>query len=244
MSSAVIVVPCYNAAKRIDLEKFRVFSRAGYSQQFLFVDDGSTDGTSRILENLRDHDPQHFAVHVLPKNYGKAEAVRMGLLPAFKTNPDYVGYWDADLATPLDTIPTFCELLDARPDPKMVFGARVLMAGRAVKRSLLRHYLGRVFATATSLTLGFSIYDSQCGAKLFRVLAATISLFQQPFMTRWLLDIEILARLIQTRRGTNLKKVEDVVYEFPLCEWCDVVGSKVKAWDFLRALCELAVIHR
>jgi hypothetical protein len=167
------------------------------------------------------------------------------MLQAFAENPTYVGYWDADLATPLNAIQTFCDLLDSRPDLEIVFGARVRLMGRMIERSPLRHYLGRVFATAASLTLGLSVYDTQCGAKLFRASPMIRSLFQQPFMTRWLLDIEILARLIQqTRRDTGLRRVEEVLYEFPLCEWRDAAGSKVKARDFPKALFELALIYR
>ena len=50
------------------------------------------------------------------------------------------------------------------------------------------------------------------------MLVLIVSLLLQPFMTRWPLDIEILARVTQTRRGTSLKQVEYVVYEFPLYE--------------------------
>lgn len=62
-------------------------------------------------------------------------------------------------------------------------------------------------------------------------------------MTRWPFDIEILARFTQTRQGASLKQVEDIVYKFPLYEWCGVASSK-KAWNFLRVLYEPAVIHR
>lgn len=72
--------------------------------------------------------------------------------------------------------------------------------------------------------------------KLFWVLALILSLFLQPFMTQWPLDIEILARFTQTRQGASLKQGEDVVYKFPLYEWCGVASSK-KAWNFLRVLC-------
>jgi dolichyl-phosphate beta-glucosyltransferase len=125
----------------------------------------------------------------------------------------------------------------------MVFGARVRLLGRSIERRALRHYLGRMFATAASMMLGMSIYDTQCGAKLFRASPAILSLFQEPFLTRWLFDVEILARLLQARRGTRLPRAEDVIYEFPLHEWHDVAGSKVKARDFFKAFFGLAAIY-
>jgi glycosyltransferase involved in cell wall biosynthesis len=211
--------------------------------RFLFVNDGSTDETLTVLEDLQECDPQRFAIHDLPRNVGKAEAVRAGTLRAFDAGSDYVGYWDADLATPLEAIPTFCDLLDARPDLMIVFGARVRLLGRAIERRALRHYLGRVFATAASLVLGLAIYDTQCGAKLLRVSPEIKSLFHLPFATKWLFDVEIIARLIQARSEMNLPPVSDMIYEFPLQEWHDVAGSKVKPSDFVKAFFGLVMIY-
>jgi dolichyl-phosphate beta-glucosyltransferase len=242
-SPAIIVIPCYNEATRLQVSKFKAFSCATPAVRFLFVNDGSTDRTAWVLEGLHQDDPQHFAICHLAENGGKAEAVRQGLLCVFEATPAYVGYWDADLATPLDTLVDFCALLDVRPDLEMVFGARVQLLGRVIERRAVRHYLGRVFATAASLLLGLPIYDTQCGAKLFRASPTLHALVQEPFATRWLVDIEILARLIQTRRGTALPQAEDIIYELPLPEWRDVAGSKVKAWDFAKGLCGLAKIY-
>jgi glycosyltransferase involved in cell wall biosynthesis len=242
MSRVIVVVPCFNEATRLDKRIFQAFVREHRQLRFLFVNDGSTDGTLSLLQGLRRSDPDCFAVCHLAENVGKAEAVRQGLLRAFESDPEYLGYWDADLATPLDAILTFCSVLDSRPDIEMVFGARVSLLGRSVKRSPLRHYLGRVFATAASLAVGIGFYDTQCGAKLFRASHEIMSLFQSPFATRWIFDVEIIARLIATRRGTSRARVDEIVYEFPLHEWRDVAGSKVRAHDFARALGELAAI--
>jgi dolichyl-phosphate beta-glucosyltransferase len=242
-SSATIVIPCYNEAARLPVQQFKAFTCAGHLVQFLFVDDGSTDATWSVLEGLCQEAPQRFAARRLPFNVGKAEAVRQGVLRAFEAGPDYVGDWDADLATPLEVIPAFCELLDDRPDLEMVFGARVQLLGHTIERKALWHYFGRVFATAASVALGLAVYDTQCGAKLFRASPAIRSLFEEPFLTPWLVDVELLARLIQARRGTPLPQAEAVVYEWPLPEWHDVAGSKVKPWDFVKGLCGLARIY-
>jgi len=243
MSSAIIVVPCYNEAERLQVQTFKTFTCERHAVRFLLVNDGSSDATWKVLQELCAYDPQRFAAIDLSRNVGKAEAVRVGLLDAFKTGPDYVGYWDADLATPLDAIPVFGDLLDARPDLMIVFGARVRLLGRSIERKAMRHYLGRVFATAASVALGMPIYDTQCGAKLLRASPVTEALFQEPFATRWLFDVEILARLIHASRGTNLPAVQSLIYEFPLHAWRDVAGSKVKPGDFVRAFFGLALIY-
>jgi hypothetical protein len=100
-----------------------------------------------------------------------------------------------------------------------------------------------VFATAVSVVLGLAVYDTQCGAKLFRVSPPTNALFQEPFHSRWIFDVEILARLVQARRGKQLPQADEVIYEFPLLQWRDVPGSKLSYGDFIRAAWELARIY-
>jgi hypothetical protein len=111
-----------------------------------------------------------------------------------------------------------------------------------VKRDLVRHYLGRIFATAASLALGIGFYDTQCGAKVFRATHEVMSLFQAPFSTRWIFDVEIVARLVAARKASDRPRAAEVVYELPLQEWRDVAGSKVKPRDFARAFFDLAAI--
>ena len=107
MSRTIIVVPCYNEANRLDAVRFQEFSAANPAVEFLFLNDGSTDGTLGVLERLHAVDPQHFRFVHFSRNSGKAEAVRRGMLTALEDSPDYVGFWDADLATPLCEIPHF-----------------------------------------------------------------------------------------------------------------------------------------
>jgi dolichyl-phosphate beta-glucosyltransferase len=181
-------------------------------------------------------------VVALEKNSGKAEAVRQGVNRALERQSAYVGYWDADLATPLDVIREFSGLLDAHPQLQMVMGARVQLLGRQIDRSPLRHYAGRLSATAISRILGLRVYDTQCGAKLFRSDAAR-DLFGEPFRTRWIFDAEIIARLIARLSAHSEATAKDVVYEYPLHAWMDVRGSKVGASDYLRAAVDLLRIY-
>lgn len=244
MASASIIVPCYNEEKRLDLASFREFKSSPHTITFLFVNDGSTDQTLQLLHSLNASDPAKFAVLNLTQNQGKAEAVRQGLLAAAGSHPDYVGFWDADLATPLGAIAEFIELAESRPELEMIIGSRVKLLGRHIERHPSRHYLGRFFATAASAVLGLAVYDTQCGAKLFRASSAITSLFQQPFFSRWIFDVEIIARLIQLRRGKEVTQAEQVIYEFPLTEWNDIPGSKLRLCDFVRAAWELFQIRR
>jgi dolichyl-phosphate beta-glucosyltransferase len=244
MRDTAVVVPCYNESRRLDVGAFRAFVRDHADVFFLFVNDGSTDRTQEVLDDLHQDDPDAFRLLRLERNSGKAEAVRRGVLRAFESEPVYVGYWDADLATPLDLIRDFRMVLEDRQGVDLVLGSRVRLLGRAVCRTPGRHYLGRVFATVSSLVLGLSVYDTQCGAKLFRSTATTRSLFQEPFRSTWIFDVEVLARLVRARKQARQPGAERVLFEFPLTCWREVGGSKLRPRDFLRAPLELLAIHR
>ena len=226
------MIPCFNEAQRLDVAAFRDFASANPEVRLLFVDDGSTDGTLEVLEGLRQTNPERLLVHKLPRNVGKAEAVRTGLLAGCAMGSAYVGFWDADLATPLADISEFARLMDERPDIEMVFGSRINLLGRNVHRNLIRHYIGRVFATAAAFTLGVGVYDTQCGAKLFRVSNGFVSRLQEPFIGGWIFDVEMIAREEQARRHTDLPQVQNIIYEYPLMVWRDVAGSKLRLTDW------------
>jgi glycosyltransferase involved in cell wall biosynthesis len=232
-----IVVPCFNEEHRLSVDAFRDFK----SVDFLFVNDGSRDGTLRVLESLRDSEPLRISILNLEKNSGKAEAVRRGILAAMERSPHLVGFWDADLATPLTEIPLFLEVFETRPAIDMVFAARVRLLGRDISRRASRHYFGRVGATLISSSLGLAVYDTQCGAKLFRTNDGMREIFATPFLSRWIFDVEIIARYVQ-QRGRDA--AANAIYELPIRVWHDVKGSKVTSRDFVRALRDLWKIHR
>jgi glycosyltransferase involved in cell wall biosynthesis len=240
-----IVLPCYNEQDRLDRETLVRFARAHPEIGFVLVDDGSTDGTLACLEQMREEAGERVQIVHLARNRGKAEAVRVGMLRAFEKGCAMAGYWDADLATPLDEIPRFADVLRGSPGYLAVFGARVQLLGRSIERRAARHYLGRVFATTASALLDLPIYDTQCGAKLFRVTDETRALFAEPFTAGWTFDVELIARLIRLQRQRGGRPAKELIYELPLETWHDVPGSKVSTLDFARALSDVIRIrHR
>ncbi|MCU0666182.1 MAG: glycosyltransferase [Candidatus Omnitrophica bacterium] len=210
-----LVIPCYNEEKRLDMNKFL---SSGHNVFFLFVDDGSNDSTAEVI---RRHLSQRVHILSLDKNYGKQEAVRQGMLH-LKTMPfwkdvSWAGFWDADLATPLEELNDFMGYQKALyPDCSAVLGSRVLRLGSVIKRFAFRHYCGRFFATMVGVVLKIKVYDSQCGAKIFRKEVIDIC-FKDRFIVKWLFDLEIILRLLKQGSG---------VVEYPLRLWQDVAGSK------------------
>ena len=236
----IIVVPCYNEGLRLPVDRFLEFL-GEHDIGFAFVDDGSTDNTIARIESIRAPNEDRVSLVRSPANQGKAEAVRLGINSALQQDPDFVGFWDADLATPLDAIPQFMAVFAERPDLDMVFGSRVKLLGRQVNRRAARHYLGRVFATVVSVMLRLPIYDTQCGAKIFRVGPRTRGLTAERFRTKWVFDVEMLARYI--REVGSPESAAQHIYEFPLPRWEDVAGSKVKPTDFFTALKDVILIY-
>ncbi|MSP90774.1 MAG: glycosyltransferase [Myxococcales bacterium] len=237
----LIVVPCYNEAARLAPDQFVAFANAEPGIGFVCVDDGSTDSTRRVLHDLATAAAGGVHVVELDRNGGKAEAVRRGLQHACSLNATMVGYWDADLATPLDAIVRFREALAARPGLHVVLGARVKLLGRAIDRTPSRHVVGRVFATLASMAIDLPVYDTQCGAKLLRNSEVLRDALATPFRSRWAFDVELLLRL---KRGFAAQQtgLEAVCCELPLDSWRDVHGSKLKAADLPRSLAELGRI--
>ena len=206
--------------------------------QLLFVNDGSKDDTMAVLRDLEACSGSIHALDLQP-NGGKAEAVRRGMLYAVQNiQSDYVAFWDADLATPLKEVLSMQLWADEGFD--IVMGLRLMRLGARVRRKTMRHYLGRCFATAASLLLDLPVYDTQCGAKLFRA-SVVDKLFSEPFITKWLFDVELLARYKQLY---GKQDAIDKVYEYPLFQWEDVDGSRLRSRDFFKAPLELVKIRR
>lgn len=240
MREVSVVVPCFNEEKRLRGQHILDFVAAHGHASVCFVDDGSADGTLKVLEDLRSKNPRQILVRGLNRNSGKAEAVRQGVLHVSASRPTaFVGYWDADLSTPLDELEHLLAAFDISPAYVLAMGSRVKRLGSEIDRNATRHYLGRVFSTLSSQLLDLPVYDSQCGAKVFRSDHAAV-LFGEPFITTWLFDVELLARLRNHLGGEAFLKA---VIEVPLNRWSEVGGSKLRLTHMIKVPYELLQIR-
>jgi glycosyltransferase involved in cell wall biosynthesis len=242
MERTTLIIPCYNESRRLDPAALGSLLDDPLVD-LLFVDDGSTDTTRQILEQMAHGKPDRVRVLALEKNHGKAEAVRRGLVSAIESRrASMIGYLDADLATPSAEMRRLIGVM-RDGNAQVLFGARVALLGYTIDRSTPRHYLGRVFATLASMTLRMTVYDTQCGAKLFRVTPTLADSLREPFLSRWAFDVELLGRLLI---GSELAPPlpPESVREEPLRAWHDVKGSKLDPAQMARTLFDLARIER
>ncbi|MBS1847968.1 MAG: glycosyltransferase [Actinobacteria bacterium] len=216
----VVVVPCFNEAQRLDVRPLGDMLGDG-SFGVVLVDDGSTDATWNRFGTLVDGHPGSAVAIRCSRNRGKGEAVRTGMRAALGSDPRWVAYLDADLAVaPAE----FAQIVHrCAPGIDVILASRVRLLGYHIDRRLSRHLVGRVFATFASLLLALPVYDTQCGAKGFRVTPVLRAALATEFETAWLFDVELLARLMYPEHGDAVGV--DALEEVPLRQWRDVAGG-------------------
>lgn len=172
----------------------------------------------------------------LQHNGGKAEAVRKGVMMLnHEINTSYIGYMDADLATPLSFIAVMENEMENSGGADLIFGSRQLANKQAVERKTFRHYSGRFVSVMINRALGKKFGDTQCGAKLMKT-SLIAEIFSEPFSSTWLFDVEIIKRLL-------IKGYHDIK-EIPVNQWKDVGNSKVSKWYFFKMFGELRRIRK
>ncbi len=231
MHKISLIIPCYNEALRINFEEFKTFKDIF----FLFVNDGSTDNTLSIINNNLS---ENISILNLSTNVGKGEAIRQGVAH-LKTLPSYnqttwIGFWDADLSTPLLEAENFIKYAELQTSiPNAIFGSRITRLGSNINKKMYRRILGVLFQNFANRLLNIKCYDSQCGAKLFKKEIIDLA-FNQPFISPWLFDLEIIKRL----KNYN-------IVEYPLNNWIHKDGSKIKIHKlFPRIIWELLKIKK
>lgn len=234
-----IVIPCFNEAERLNLAAYALFIRCHSNITFCFVDDGSTDATLSLLtEFVANHPADASRVISLSKNEGKAEAVRQGMLAMLEEslNPnDLIGFWDADLATPLAELDRFVQAFSQNHAMQVVVGFRKKDTDAHIERSFTRKIISRIMHTIIAHYIGLPIHDTQCGAKLFKASIAS-AIFAAPFIARWLFDIEIFFRV---KHFLGPDALEQNVEQLHLKAWHDVPGTKLCLRDVPKIFLEL-----
>ncbi|HEY1281719.1 MAG TPA: glycosyltransferase family 2 protein, partial [Acidimicrobiales bacterium] len=156
-----VVMPCYNEAGTIR-EVVKQVLESPYTQELIVVDDGSTDGTSLILDSFTD--PR---VRVLrqDQNQGKGAALRRAFAEA---SAPFVIVQDADLEyDPQEYGEVLQPLLDGRAD--VVFGSRFL-SGRPHRVLYYWHSVGnRVLTTVSNMFTNLNLTDMETCYKAFRL---------------------------------------------------------------------------
>jgi len=237
--SLLIVIPCYNEFNRLSVKTIIAFLKENQDVGIVFSNDGSTDNSTALFDEIKKKFSKRVFINTLTINRGKAAAVRSGFLFSLEhLNFDRIAYLDADLSTSLDE----CLLLskDLNDQILFVFGSRISKIDNLIDRRFLRFIIGRIIATMISKQLDLSVYDTQCGCKIFRKDLAD-HLFKERFFSKWLFDVEIFHRLIQLIGKNSIKYT---VKEVPLESWVDTKNSKVKMTYFFRLWFDLLIISK
>ncbi|MDZ7859646.1 MAG: glycosyltransferase family 2 protein [Candidatus Krumholzibacteriota bacterium] len=155
-----VVVPLFNEERSLEELYNRltaVLEKIANYYEILFVDDGSTDGSLKILHLLREKD-NHVKIISFLRNYGKSAALSAGF-DAVKG--DIVITIDADLQDNPDEIPGLIEVIDQGAD---------LVSGWKINRKdpVTKTIPSKIFNFVTSLVSGIKLHDFNCGLKAYR----------------------------------------------------------------------------
>ena len=230
-----VVVPCYNEELRLPrtIEQIeRYLGSRGDRYELILVDDGSADGTRRVMEEAAARN-KSIRIVALPVNRGKGRALAEGVRVS---RGDYVLVTDADLSTPIEELPKLEAALAA--------GAGVAIGSRAIKGSrvelsqpIYRVLMGKAFNIIVQLVLLPGIWDTQCGFKLFRGDIAR-DVFEGLTTDGFGYDPEVL--YLAKRRGVRIAEVPVV--------WRNSAPTKVNAirssLDMFRHVLRIRFRHR
>ena len=155
-----VVVPAFNEAEslpELHRELVAALAQLGMSYEVLYIDDGSRDGTDRVIESLCASDPNARGV-LLSRNFGKSAALATG----FKLiRGEFVCTMDADLQDDPSELPRLFAALDQGLD---------LVSGWKIKRldPITKRWPSKLFNAVTSAVAGVRLHDFNCGFKLYR----------------------------------------------------------------------------
>jgi glycosyltransferase involved in cell wall biosynthesis len=154
-----IIIPVYNEKANI-AAVIDAVKGVNLPKEIVVVDDGSTDGTSEILEHYRDDET--IRVHSSILNFGKGTAIRVGL--KYVTG-DIVVIQDADLEYDPQQIPRLIEpIVEDRAD--VVYGSRFKGSIKGMK--FANWLANRILILAANILYRAEITDEATCYKAFR----------------------------------------------------------------------------
>jgi glycosyltransferase involved in cell wall biosynthesis len=155
-----IVIPLLNEGLSIPLlheELHKTLKPITEKYELIFIDDGSTDGSSDLIEILRKQDP-HIKLIQFRRNFGKSAALSAGFREA---SGKVVITMDADLQDDPQEIP---HLLD-----KLRTGDDVVSGWKFPRRDpLSKTFASKIFNKIVSIVTGVKLHDMNCGLKCYR----------------------------------------------------------------------------
>lgn len=233
-----VVIPCYNEEDRLLSAEFKQFAHKNLGYHLCLVNDGSTDNTLAVLEELQNANPNNISVYNCEKNGGKAEAVRQGVLHLVKDEQfDYIGFLDADLSTDFRDFDDLVKTIE-NSDFKIVSGSRISRMGANITKESARKIISMTINLIIQTILGMPFKDTQCGAKIMdREIA--MNMFNEKFITKWLFDVEIFMRM---RKFYGKEQTKKLICEQPLKRWIHADGSKLSMKDSVKIVGQLAQI--
>ena len=233
-----VVIPCYNEEERLLSTEFKDFAHKNLGYHLCFVNDGSTDKTLEVLEKLKKGSESNISIYNCEQNGGKAEAVRQGMLHLAKDEQlDYIGFLDADLSTDFRDFDDLVETLD-QSNFKIVSGSRMSRMGADITKESARKIISMTINLIIRTILRMPFNDTQCGAKVMDRSVVPL-LFDKPFITKWLFDVEMFIRMRKHYGKTEAKKL---ICEQPLKRWIHADGSKLSMKDSVKIVGQLAKI--
>lgn len=218
-----IIVPAYNEEGRLPhfLPTLISYSKEHLKDyEILVVDDGSTDKTAEIVEELAKDNPEVKLISYTP-NRGKGWAVREGVM---RSNGRNVLFIDADGSIHPNQIPP---MLDKLSDYDVVVGTRRVDEAK-VESPKIRRFIGFAFNKYVQTLYSFSHTDNLCGFKGFKRDVAR-DLFTDLIAHRWIFDVELYHKI----RHLNYRMAE-----LPI-NWVHKEGSKISLIDPMKMVVRL-----
>ena len=195
-----VVIPAYNEEIRISRtirEVLDYLNGQDYQWEIIVADDGSGDGTARLVREAAGGDVRVRALSL--EHRGKGWAVKNGMLAAAG---QFRLLCDADLSVPIAQVERLLPGLAAGVD--VAVGSREAPGAARYGEPGKRHLMGRVFNAATRLLAIPNLADTQCGFKGYRAAAAA-RLFARATMDGFSFDVETL--YLARRAGMTIREV-------------------------------------